>query len=111
MRNDVIELAKNINLSLVNERELVGKYPNIFFGHYLINAENIVKLCTEIESLHKKLAEYENMEPVAWGLFANDVGYAEFTKDSCLAERWRNAYELSPGLYDDLFPLYRHPSK
>ncbi|MBE8597864.1 hypothetical protein IQ209_15515 [Xenorhabdus sp. BG5] len=59
----------------------------------------------------KRLAEYENMEPVAWGVFANDVGYAEFTNDSCLAERWRNAYELSPGLYDDLLPLYRHPRK
>ncbi|WP_426576019.1 hypothetical protein ACP179_15705 [Xenorhabdus stockiae] len=65
MNNDVIELSKKLRSSLESERELIGKYPTIFFGHYLINAENIVKICREIENLHNKLAEYENMKPVA----------------------------------------------
>ncbi|BET97623.1 hypothetical protein [Xenorhabdus taiwanensis] len=36
----------------------------------MISPENIIKLCAEIENLHNKLAEYENMDLVD---FTNDV--------------------------------------
>ncbi|AOM39568.1 hypothetical protein [Xenorhabdus hominickii] len=88
MNNDVIELAQKIMLALSNERELIGKYPNIFFGHYLINAENIAKICNEIDSLRNELAKYENMEPVAWKNMVTGEIYTEFpqsNKTHCLA--------------------------
>ncbi|AOM39597.1 hypothetical protein A9255_02695 [Xenorhabdus hominickii] len=109
MSKDVIELAQKIMLALSNERELIGKYPNIFFGHYLINAENIAKICNEIDSLRNELAKYENMEPVAWGLFYGE--HTDITKDPRMATVYRRNYESNPKRYDEFIPLYRHPNK
>ncbi|PHM29106.1 hypothetical protein [Xenorhabdus budapestensis] len=110
MSNDVIELAKKLRSSLENERELIGEYPTIFFGHYLINAENIVKICREIENLHKKLAEYENMEPVAYMIFDENFNEPMAYKDN------KEEAEQSLSFYRrvcccKIIPLYRHPNK
>ncbi|MBC8944643.1 hypothetical protein [Xenorhabdus indica] len=71
MNNDVIELAREIKKRseavLSAEQEENGEYPKYFFHlSPMVTPQNLIKLCAEIEKLHNKLAEYENMEPMAY---------------------------------------------
>ncbi|MDE9565939.1 hypothetical protein KKI93_18220 [Xenorhabdus bovienii] len=59
----------------------------------------------------KRLAEYENMEPVAW---ARNTGIQRILDLTDLPERvfeWREYNESHPDIADEIFPLYRHPNK
>ncbi|PHM37138.1 hypothetical protein [Xenorhabdus innexi] len=61
--------------------------------------------------MREKLAEYGNMQPVAW---ARDKGMGSSMDVTTLPERvaeWREFNESHPEIADDIFPLYRHLSK
>ncbi|MDX7992628.1 hypothetical protein [Xenorhabdus littoralis] len=112
MNNDVIELAKEIKrrseLVLQAEREDNGE----FYKHWnkldlMMSPQNLIKLCDAVE----KLAEYENMEPVAW---ARNTGMDRRLDLTTLPERvieWQEIKKSHRDWTDDIFPLYRHPSK
>ncbi|MEQ1963430.1 hypothetical protein ABLB69_09665 [Xenorhabdus khoisanae] len=71
----------------------------------------VEKIKTSLEEAVKKLAEYENMEPVAWG---RHTGMNRTLDLTVLPERvteWRKFNEAHPDIADDIFPLYRHPEK
>ncbi|PHM46548.1 hypothetical protein [Xenorhabdus miraniensis] len=64
------------------------------------SVEKIKKL---LEEAAKKLAEYENMEPVAW--MCQLRGSIFYTDSASTADRWSNNKDAN------IVPLYRHPNK
>ncbi|MBI6548232.1 hypothetical protein [Xenorhabdus lircayensis] len=102
MNNDVIELAREIKrrseLVLQAERENNSE----FYKHWnsldrMMSPRNLIKLCDAVETL----AEYENMEPVAWIM--------EDKVDSRIISDIEKKYLSNTEAFN--IPLYRHPSK
>ncbi|MDC9613433.1 hypothetical protein PSI19_05930 [Xenorhabdus khoisanae] len=97
MSNDMIE---QINATLESAEQLKSAGTN----------EITLDLDSYITIL-RRLAEYENMEPVAWG---RHTGMNRTLDLTVLPERvteWREFNEAHPDIADDIFPLYRHPNK
>ncbi|MEQ1964383.1 hypothetical protein ABLB69_14680 [Xenorhabdus khoisanae] len=102
MNNDVIELENRLKTAAI---------VNIIDGddEITISCDDLTKLCEAVE----KLAEYEKMDPVAWG---RHTGMNRTLDLTVLPERvteWREFNEAhpDPDIADDIFPLYRHPNK
>ncbi|WP_340611094.1 hypothetical protein [Xenorhabdus bharatensis] len=60
----------------------------------------VEKIKNSLEELAKKLAEYENMEPVG---YLNSLGYRDLNKGNDAVIYCNND--------EDMTPLYRHPNK
>ncbi|CDM89192.1 hypothetical protein [Xenorhabdus bovienii] len=59
----------------------------------------------------KRLAKYENMEPVAWGRITGMFRIMDTTTLPVIVSEWIGFNESHPDIADDIFPLYRHPNK
>ncbi|CDH25140.1 hypothetical protein [Xenorhabdus bovienii] len=73
-----------------------------------INGSAICALVDGIIKLQSKLAEYENMEPVAWQFEWLDVstGHWRFNISECKSDIDSIKYRVR-----NIIPLYRHPNK
>ncbi|MBC8952598.1 hypothetical protein [Xenorhabdus sp. PB62.4] len=120
MRNDVIELAREMKkrseavllaeseFMKSNDTEVIKRYfREVNNLDLMIYPKNIIQLCDAVE----KLAEYENMEPVAWGRNTGMSRTLESTTKSERVSQWREFNEAHPDIADDIFPLYRHLNK
>ncbi|BET96481.1 hypothetical protein [Xenorhabdus taiwanensis] len=114
MNNDVIELAREMKKrseAVLSEYSIFIRSDNdeskdtlaikVTDFDLAISPENIIKICKAVE----KLAEYENMEPVAWKY-----------KIRSMDELHDEISEINPQEIDwmgveDIIPLYRHSNK
>ncbi|WP_340619292.1 hypothetical protein [Xenorhabdus siamensis] len=114
MSNDVIELAREMKR---RSEAVLSAYAcfmrsNSDADRCKFQAENdyldlmiaprkLIALCEAVE----KLAEYENMEPVAWkyNIRIMDELYAEISEINPQEIDWMGV--------EDIIPLYRHPNK
>ncbi|MDE9467590.1 hypothetical protein [Xenorhabdus bovienii] len=97
MNNNLIE---KINTTLESAEEFKSK-----------GASTIILELDVYITILKRLAEYENMAPVAW---ARNTGIQRILDLTDLPERvfeWREYNESHPDIADEIFPLYRHPNK
>ncbi|MGJ0625903.1 hypothetical protein [Xenorhabdus bovienii] len=119
MSNDIFELAKQLKQLAIDVKHARFDFvwlqtqikddwgqvsiPAKYFSA-LSNYHQIIRLCEAIE----KLAEYENMEPVAWQFEWLDVstGHWRFNISECKSDIDSIKYRVR-----NIIPLYRHPNK
>ncbi|PHM48389.1 hypothetical protein [Xenorhabdus sp. KK7.4] len=120
MNNDVIELAREMKKrseavlsayacfmkSNSDEDRLKFQADNDYLD-LMIAPNKLIALCEAVE----KLAEYENMEPVAWGSNTGMGRIMVTTTLPVIVSEWQEFNESHPDIADDIFPLYRHPNK
>ncbi|MGJ0636802.1 hypothetical protein [Xenorhabdus bovienii] len=122
MSKDVIELAQEIKQLAIDMK--YDRYDFVWlqtqikddwgqvsipakYFSALSNYHQIIRLCEAIE----KLAEYENMEPVAWGRITGMFRIMDTTTLPVIVSEWIGFNESHPDIADDIFPLYLHPNK
>ncbi|MEX0445977.1 hypothetical protein [Xenorhabdus sp. SGI246] len=102
-----VEFKNNTTDDIASRLKIAARIAKTYNGNEItVNCDELIKLCEAA----KKLAEYENMEPVAYMIFDENLNEPMAYKDS------KEEAEKSLSFYRRLccckiIPLYRHPNK